>query len=175
MGVACEARKSAQQASEQLGRPSQAQRARSRSATYVGPEILPLTLRFLFRFPCEMYMRGTFIAALLSRHLENELSTGDTIQGSVPRRARLVGSRAEDASDVQRRLERLMPYEEWCATLKPTEAGKELYLFVRARLELRVAEAQERARNAAAQPRRRSRKAKPTPADPEQETANGGR
>jgi hypothetical protein len=123
-----------------------------------------------------MYMRGTFVAALLSRHLENELSTGDKIEGSVPRRARLVGSKAEaDASEVQRRLGRLMPYEEWCVTLKPTEAGKELYLFVRARLEMRAAEALERARIAAEQSTRRSRKQKRTPADPEKEAADGGR
>jgi len=89
------------------------------------------------------------------------LSTGDKIEGSAPRRARLTGSRAEaDVSDVRKRLGRLMPYEEWCALLRPTDAGKELYLFVRSRLEMRLADAVERARSATEDPRRRGRRTK---------------
>lgn len=89
------------------------------------------------------------------------MSTGEKIEGSAPRRARLAGSRAEaDVSDAEKRLSRLLPYEEWCATLRPTDAGKELYLFVRARLEMRLADAIQRVRSATEQPRRRGRRAK---------------
>jgi hypothetical protein len=105
-------------------------------------------------------MRGTFIAALLGRHLEELVTGGNMVGGDAPRSTRLVGSRAQAAaSEAQQRLERLMPFDEWCAKLKPTQAAKELYLFVRARLEMRAAEAAERARAAANQPpRKRSRK-----------------
>ena len=127
----------------------------------VPPEILPLSLHVLFRSPCTLYMRGTFIAALLGRYVEEQVSQGDTIEGSEPRRTRLVGSRAEaTASDLQRRLNRLMPFDEWCATLHPTEAAKELYLFVRARLEMRAAEALARLQGGTGQRRARSRKPK---------------
>ena len=119
------------------------------AAREVPAEVLPLSLRLLFRAPCTLYMRGTFIAALLGRYVEEHVSKAGRIEGSESRRARFVGSRAEAAaSDIQRRLNRLMPFDEWCATLKPTEAAKELYLFVRARLEMRAAEALARLQNA---------------------------
>jgi hypothetical protein len=120
-----------------------------------------ISLRDLFRHEQELYMGGTFVAALHGRHQEEQLSTGDKIEGSAPRRAKLAGNRAEaDVSDVQKRLSRLMPYEEWCTTLRPTDAGKELYLFVRERLEMRLADAVQRVRSATEQPRRRARRAK---------------
>jgi hypothetical protein len=132
------------------------------AAREVPPEILPLSLRLLFRAPCTLYMRGTFIAALLGGYLEEQVSKAGRIEGSESRRARLVGgSRAEAAaSDIQRRLNRLMPFDEWCATLKPTEAAKELYLFVRARLEMRAAEALAQLQSRSGQRRERSGKQK---------------
>lgn len=36
---------------------------------------------------------------------------------------------------ARRKLARLMPYEEWCAAVNPTETAKELYAFVRRTLE----------------------------------------
>ena len=129
----------------------------------VSAEVLPLSLRLLFRAPCTLYMRGTFIAALLGRYVEEHVSKAGRIEGSEPRRARLIGSRAEAAaSDIQRRLNRLMPFDEWCATLNPTEAAKELYLFVRARLEMRAAEALGRLQNTPAPRRVRAAKSKTT-------------
>jgi hypothetical protein len=132
------------------------------AAREVPPEILPLSLRLLFRAPCTLYMRGTFIAALLGGYLEKQVTKGGKIEGSESRRTRLVGgSRAETAaSDIQRRLNRLMPFDEWCATLKPTEAAKELYLFVRARLEMRAAEALAQLQSRSGQRRERSGKQK---------------
>ena len=41
----------------------------------------------------------------------------------------------ERAAEARRRLDRLMPFEEWCSTVKPTDAAKELYCFVRRLLE----------------------------------------
>jgi hypothetical protein len=129
----------------------------------VSAEVLPLSLRLLFRAPCTLYMRGTFIAALLGRYVEEHVSKAGRIEGSEPRRTRLIGSRAEAAaSDIQRRLNRLMPFDEWCATLNPTEAAKELYLFVRARLEMRAAEALGRLQNTPAPRRVRAAKSKTT-------------
>jgi hypothetical protein len=131
------------------------------AAREVPPEILPLSLRLLFRAPCTLYMRGTFIAVLLGRYVEEQVSKGAKIEGSEPRGTRLVGNRAEAAaSDIQRRLNRLMPFDEWCATLKPTETAKELYLFVRARLEMRAAEALARLQSGGSERRERSRKSK---------------
>jgi hypothetical protein len=131
------------------------------AAREVPPEILPLSLRLLFRAPCALYMRGTFIAVLLGRYVEDQVSKGGRMEGSESRRTRPVGGRAEaTASDIQQRLNRLMPFDEWCATLKPTEAAKELYLFVRARLEMRAAEALKRLQNSGGQRRERARKQK---------------
>ena len=135
------------------------------------PEILPLTLRVLFRLPCTAYMRGTFIAALLGEYLEKNVNQGEKIEGSAPRRTRLAGSKAEaTASDIQQRLSRLMPFEEWCATLKPTEAAKELYWFVRERLEMRAAEALTRLQGTP--PRGRPRKAKSRSAEPTEQPSD---
>ena len=39
------------------------------------------------------------------------------------------------AAKARRKLDRLMPFEEWCSTLKPTNAAKELYCVVRRLLE----------------------------------------
>jgi hypothetical protein len=39
------------------------------------------------------------------------------------------------AAKARRKLDRLMPFEEWCSTVKPTDAAKELYRVVRRLLE----------------------------------------
>ena len=39
------------------------------------------------------------------------------------------------AAKARRKLDRLMPFEEWCSTVKPTHAAKELYCVVRCLLE----------------------------------------
>ena len=36
---------------------------------------------------------------------------------------------------AQQKLGRLMPFEEWCRTVNPTETAKEMYEFVRLTLE----------------------------------------
>jgi hypothetical protein len=36
---------------------------------------------------------------------------------------------------AQQRLERLMPFDEWCRTVNPTDTAKEMYEFVRCTLE----------------------------------------
>jgi hypothetical protein len=36
---------------------------------------------------------------------------------------------------TQQKLNRLMPFDEWCRTVNPTESAKEIYEFVRLTLE----------------------------------------
>jgi hypothetical protein len=36
---------------------------------------------------------------------------------------------------AQQRLERLMPFDEWCRAVHPTQTAKEMYEFVRSTLE----------------------------------------
>ena len=36
---------------------------------------------------------------------------------------------------TQQKLDGLMPFDEWCRTVNPTEAAKEIYAFVRLTLE----------------------------------------
>ena len=45
------------------------------------------------------------------------------------------------AAHAKRKLKRLMPFDEWCAALNPTDAAKELYQFVRSSLERELADA----------------------------------
>jgi hypothetical protein len=46
----------------------------------------------------------------------------------------------ERAAQAKKRLQTLLPFEEWCAKMKPTPAAMELYHFVRATLERQMRE-----------------------------------
>jgi hypothetical protein len=56
----------------------------------------------------------------------------------------------ERAAEAKRKLDRLMPFKRWCAAVKPTDAAKEVYCFVRRLLKQQHA-------NAVAQVRKFSR------------------
>jgi hypothetical protein len=43
---------------------------------------------------------------------------------------------------LKKKLERLMPFDEWCRVLKPSESAQETYHFVRRTLQTRIREAQ---------------------------------
>jgi hypothetical protein len=68
--------------------------------------------------------------------------------------------------DARQKLSRLMPFDEWCRSVNPTETAKELYEFVRLTLESELErsrrisdavpqEARRPARSRRAQPRER--------------------
>jgi hypothetical protein len=106
------------------------------------PEILPVSLEMLSRLPRTHSSRGSLIAALLASHLEEQFMT-------MQRSTRNMSGRAHSAAlasgelagyEAHSGLARLMPFQRWCATINPTEAAKELYLYVRARLKMRAAE-----------------------------------
>jgi hypothetical protein len=52
---------------------------------------------------------------------------------------------------LKKSLERLMPFEEWCRLLKPSDCAQETYHFVRRTLQTRIREAQACVRCLAAQ------------------------
>jgi hypothetical protein len=86
--------------------------------------------------------RDSLIAAVLASHLEEQFMT---IQNSIPTANGHFDSAASSDREIAAyqariKLARLMPFHRWCAALDPTEAAKELYLFVRARLKMRAAE-----------------------------------
>ena len=106
------------------------------------PEILPMSMEILSRLPRTHSSRGSLIAAVLASHLEEQFMS---IEKSIPTAYGHAHSAALSdgeiaAYEARSKLARLMPFHRWCATLDPTEAAKELYLFVRARLKLRAAE-----------------------------------
>jgi hypothetical protein len=60
-------------------------------------------------------------------------------------------SRSRASGEIARRkLARLMPFDEWCDAINPTDTAKELYVFVRRTLEDQL----EQSRRAATLPRR---------------------
>jgi|RhiMethySRZTD1v2_1073278.scaffolds.fasta_scaffold241687_2 hypothetical protein len=52
---------------------------------------------------------------------------------------------------LKKNLERLMPFEEWCGLVRPSEPAQETYQFVRRTLQARIREAQACVRCLAAQ------------------------
>lgn len=48
------------------------------------------------------------------------------------------GSRRDRAEAARNKLARLMPFDEWCNAVNPTEPAKELYAFVRRTLEIEL-------------------------------------
>ncbi len=106
------------------------------------PEILPVSLEILSRLPRTHSSRGSLVAALLASHLEEQVMTIHNSRPTPNRRAASDEPAHADitAREAHSRLGQLMPFHRWCATLDPTDAAKELYLFVRARLKLRAAE-----------------------------------
>ena len=101
-----------------------------------------MSMEILSRLPRTHSSRGSLIAAVLASHLEEQFMSIEksipTAYGHAPSAALSDGEIA--AYEARSKLARLMPFHRWCATLDPTEAAKELYLFVRARLKLRAAE-----------------------------------
>jgi hypothetical protein len=106
------------------------------------PEILPVSLEILSRLPRTHASRGSLVAALLASHLEEQFMTIRNSAAPANRHAASSESTHADITplDAHGRLARLMPFHRWCAALDPTDAAKELYLFVRARLKMRAAE-----------------------------------
>jgi hypothetical protein len=106
------------------------------------PEILPVSLEILSRLPRAHSSRGSLIAAVLAAHLEEQFMS---IEKSIPMsnghgHSAALSDREIAAYEARNRLARLMPFHRWCTALDPTDAAKELYLFVRARLKMRVTE-----------------------------------
>jgi hypothetical protein len=106
------------------------------------PEILPVSLEILSRLPRTHSSRGSLVAALLASHLEEHfMSTHESTPITNPHAHAPALTEGEIAAfEARSKLARLMPFHRWCAALDPTEAAKELYLFVRARLKMRAAE-----------------------------------
>jgi hypothetical protein len=51
-----------------------------------------------------------------------------------------LSSPEERAAQAKKRLQTLLPFDEWCAKMKPTPAAIELYHFVRVTLERQMRE-----------------------------------
>ena len=137
------------------------------------PEIFPVSLEILSRFPRTHSSRDSLIAAVLASHLEEQFMT---IQENIPVPNRHSHSVAFSDSEIaaqeaRSKLGRLMPFNRWCATLDPTEAAKELYLFVRARLKMRAAESLQSATTTARKRVKRPRASKSRSAAPLKDAA----
>ena len=106
------------------------------------PAILPPSFHTLFGFPLVSHIGGSVIAAMVGGQLEEQFMAAQRTADSAENHERpeLRTYNRITPSDARRNLTRMMPFNKWCALLRPTEAAKELYLFVRARLRMRAAE-----------------------------------